>query len=117
MTDVIKDANRHIKSSIDEDVSSYGDEDALSERLLEWFETPVGTLADLPSWGHNLKGFKFDPLNLSLDVAIEIAIIEKLPRDIADLVFVGIRVEALEIDLCKIVILHQFGETVTELKL
>lgn len=114
---VIFDAHRHIESSTSEDVGSYTDEDALSERIREWLETPVGTVADLPGWGHNLKGFKFDPINTNLEVAIELAIVEKLTQDIDDLIFLGVRVESLDIDLCKITIRHQFGDTITEKQL
>lgn len=117
MTDVIKEASRLISSSSDEDVTKYGDGDALSERIREWLSTPIGTVADNPSWGHNLKTFKFDPMNNNLAVSIELAIAEKLPKDISDLIFVGIRVDFLEIDLCKILIRHQYGDTITELKL
>ena len=117
MTDIIQEADRLIESSTSEDVSTYGDETALSERIKEWLETPVGTVADLPGWGHNLKSYKFEPMNLSLEVAIGMAITTKLPQDIDGLIFRGILVEFLEIDLCKIIIRHQFGDTVTELQL
>jgi len=117
MTDIIREADRLIKSSIDEEVTKFGDGAALAERIREWLTTPVGTVADKPGWGHALSSFKFDPTNLSLDVAIEIAIAKKIQIDIRDLVFVGVRADFMEIDLCKIVIRHQFGDSVSLLKL
>ncbi len=115
--DILIEANRHISSSSDAEVERYGDEGALSDRIKEWLETPVGTLADIPSWGHNLSSFKFDPTSVDLAVAIELAIVEKMTTDIRDLVFLGIRVSYPEIDKCELLIRHQFGTTVTELVL
>jgi len=117
MTDLIKEADRLIQSSIDEEIANFGDADALSERIREWFKTPIGTIADKPGWGHLLSSFKFDPTDLSLEVAIEFAIARKIEIDIRDLVFVGVRVDLMKIDLCRIVIRHQLGDSVLSLKL
>lgn len=116
MTDVIKEASRQLTSSLSADISNYGDGDALGERISEWLDTPVGTLMDKPEWGNNLGHFKHDPLDENLAVAMELAIVEKITQDIKDLVFLGISIEILEIDYCKIIIRHQFGDTITEKK-
>lgn len=113
----IKEANHLIESAPDEDVKRLVDESALSDRIYEWLETPEGTVADLPGWGNNLIAFKHDPDSPNLSVKMEMAIAAKLPKDIADLIMLGVSVKFIEIDLCRVVILHQFGNTTKELTL
>ena len=86
------------------------DEDALTDRIQEWLETPEGTIADLPAWGHNLKVFQFEPLGVDFDVMIEMSIMEKLPLDVDNLDLKGVAVRRVEIDLCTILIRFQLGE-------
>lgn len=107
----IKDAQRMLKSAPDHDVERFSEAEAMDERIREWLETPEGTMAHHPSWGHNLEPFKFDPLskNNGLDILIEMAIVRKLPRDVKDISLSGVNVEVVDIDLCRIYILHQFG--------
>ena len=111
----IKEANHLFASSPSEDVEKYEDESALADRVEEWLETPQGTMAHHPAWGHNLGQFKHDPLSRDLPVLMEMAIAEKLPIDISDIVLLGIDVDFLDIDLCKVVIRHQFGYTAKEM--
>lgn len=113
----IKEADHLMSSAPDEDVKIHTDEGALSERIFEWLETPEGSIADHPSWGHNLTGFQFDPESSNLAVRIEMAITAKLARDVQDMVMLGVRVDFIEIDLCRVVIRHQFGNTTKELRL
>lgn len=114
---LIYEANHLIESSTDADVKRLGDGDALSDRITEWLATPQGTVADNPSWGHNLNGFKFDPQSPNMEVEIEMAIVQKITQDIKDLVFLGVGVEFLDIDYFKVVIRHQFGDTVSQKQL
>lgn len=114
---LIAEANYFIESSSENDVERSYDKDALSSRINEWFQTPVGSLADYPEWGHNLESFKFDPEDINFAVSIELFVVEKIPNDIEDLILKGIRVVFIEIDLAKVIIRHQFGDTVAQLKL
>jgi hypothetical protein len=113
----VLDAHRHVVTGVNADVERFEDGQALSERIREWLETPQGTVADLPGWGHHLTGFKHDPQSTHLAVAIEMSIARKLAQDIKDLILLGVGVEFIEIDLFKIIIRHQFGGTVGTLQL
>lgn len=117
MAELIKEANHLIASSADEDVAKYVGEDAMGDRVQEWLETPEGTMANHPSWGHNLTQFKHDPLSPDLAILMELAIVAKLPRDIPDIILLGIDVTNLDIDLCRVVIRHQFGYSATNVNL
>ena len=90
-------------------IERYADGPAMSDRIAEWMETPEGTVADHPSWGHVLRPFRHEPTDPNLAVFIEMAIVEKLPKDVQDIKIVGIRVDVIEIDQIYVVILHQFG--------
>lgn len=91
------------------EVKKYEDEEALYDRIVEWLETPQGTLADLPAWGNNLLPLKHEPQGVSLNVMAEMSIAIKMPQDIEDLVIEGVDVEFMEIDLCQIIIRHRLG--------
>jgi hypothetical protein len=91
------------------EVKKYEDEDALQDRIFEWFETPQGTVADLPGWGHNLLPLKHEPQGVSLNVMAEMSITIKMPQDIENLVIESVSVEFTEIDLCQIIIRHRLG--------
>ena len=114
---IIKEADHLIKSAPDQEVEKHYDEAGLADRIYEWLETPMGTMANHPAWGNNLAPFKFDPGNASLAILMEMAIASKLPLDVRDLKMLGIRVEFLEIDLCKVVIRHQFGDATKDIQL
>jgi hypothetical protein len=90
-------------------VKVYDDEQAMAERITEWLECPAGTVADYPSWGHNLSAFQHEPEGSDLAPIMEMAIAEKMPVDIPDLVISGISVNFTGIDLCQVIILHQIG--------
>ena len=104
-------------SGSETEIEVYYNETGLSDRVYEWLETPMGTVANDPAWGNNLAPFKFDPQSLHLAVLIELAITSKLPRDVKGLKMIGVNVDFIEIDLCRVVIRHQFGDTVKELTL
>lgn len=91
------------------EIKTYDDEDALADRIMEWLETPQGTVADLPGWGHNLIAMKHEPLGVNLDVMAEMSIAMKMPRDIDSLIIDSVSVEFVEIDLCHITIKHRLG--------
>lgn len=113
----IFDADHLIKTDISADVKRYEDGDSIGERIKEWLETPEGTVADLPDWGHNLIGFKHDPQSPATEILIEMAIASKISLDIKDLVLLGVGVEYLDIDLFSVTIRHQYGGTVSQLLL
>jgi phage baseplate assembly protein W len=113
----IFDGHRMMQTGTDADVERFTDGEALSERVREWLETPQGTLADIPSWGHNLTQFKHDPQGPDLEVAIELAIVQKLEQDISDLEVTGVLVEYLDIDVFRLTIRHTFGGTQMEMQL
>ena len=92
----------------------------MSERIREWLATPEGTVAHDPSWGHNLLPFKHDPMGTqgtTLEVLITMALARKMPLDIEDLRLVAVQVEVLDIDLCRVSVVHQYGKDVAEISL
>jgi hypothetical protein len=90
-------------------ITQFQDGEAMNDRIKEWFETPEGTVADLPAWGHNLLQFKHEPLSPSLSVMVKTAILRKMPVDIRNLFIIKIAVEFKEIDLCYTNIVHRMG--------
>ncbi|MBF0121712.1 MAG: hypothetical protein HQK79_23020 [Desulfobacterales bacterium] len=100
----------HLLNLSFEGLKEYRGGDALNDRIYEWFETPQGTISDNPSWGNALWLLKHEPPSMTLNVAAEMIIVEKIAKDIEDLSVKGIQVEFLEIDLMKITISHRFGE-------
>lgn len=107
----ILEAQRMLKSSPESDVERFASADAMAERIREWLDTPEGTMAHYPSWGHNLTPYKHDPLSKGggLDVMIEMSIAQKLPIDIEDIVLKGVNVIVMDIDLFRLEIVYQFG--------
>ena len=100
-----------MNSAPDKDVKSYEEAEAMQERIREWLATPEGTVAHNPSWGHTLRRFKHDPLAIGngLDILITMELVRKMPIDIDDLRLVAVNVDVLDIDLCKLTIVHQYG--------
>ncbi len=86
----------------------YQGPDALNDRIAEWFETPEGTISDLPSWGNMLWMFKHEPPSIHLEVMMEAKIISKLSAD-CGVPITGIRIDFLDIDLCRVQILYPGG--------
>ena len=91
------------------EIKKYDDDDALQDRIFEWFETPQGSLADLPGWGHNLSAIKHEPQGVNLEVVVEMSITAKMPQDIENLSIVSVDIEFKEIDLFYIIIRHRLG--------
>lgn len=114
---ILIEADHMMASGSETEIEVYYNEPGLADRIYEWLETPMGTVANDPAWGNNLAPFKFDPQSQHLEVLMEMAIASKLPRDVRGLKMVGVAVDFLEIDLCRVVIRHQFGDTVKELTL
>ncbi|MCC8380447.1 hypothetical protein [Xenorhabdus sp. PB30.3] len=82
---------------------------ALNNNIEEWFANAEHTIADNPAWGHNLGVFQFCAQTEDDAVMLEMAIVEKSPRDVQGVVIKGIRVTFPDIDLCRIAIAHQYG--------
>ncbi|EKQ3696065.1 hypothetical protein QRC94_003770 [Vibrio vulnificus] len=82
---------------------------AMNNNIEEWFENPEHTIADNPSWGHNLGPFQFCAQTEDDAVMMEMAIVEKLPRDVVGVVIKAIRVTFSELDVCNITIIHNYG--------
>jgi len=89
-------------------LTRYTGPDALNDRISEWFETPEGTVADIPSWGNMLGQFKHEPPSVHLEVYMEAKIISKLSADCGVPVS-GIRIDFLDIDLCRVQIKYSGG--------
>lgn len=114
-----EEANWRLRSAPAQDMARTLEGQAMSTRIEEWLATPEGTVANDPSWGHNLNQFKHDPLSVGndLDVQIEISLTRKMPLDIEDLRLIGVQVIVEDIDLCHIIIVHQYGQENLELTL
>jgi len=109
MSAYIEEFDHLIELNPTTEVKAYADTDALWDRIAEWLETPQGTLADLPSWGHNITAMKHEPQGVNLEVMTEMSIMAKMPQDIEDLIISGVRVEFFEIDRCSVMIRHRLG--------
>jgi phage baseplate assembly protein W len=90
-------------------IAVVSDADAMSSRIQEWFCTPQGTVADLPTWGHNLTQYKHEPLGSDLEVMVAMSITEKMPMDVKNLQMRNIAIEFQEIDFCYVVIDFAIG--------
>ena len=107
----------HLMELDESGITIFADAEAMAEQIREWFDTPEGTVADLPGWGHNLIQFKHEPLDVNMEVMMEMKITVKLPRDIPGIILKGIRVEAVEIDKCHVFINFGYGEFTGEVSL
>ncbi|MBE6441328.1 MAG: hypothetical protein E7022_03215 [Desulfovibrio desulfuricans] len=114
-----EEASWRMRSAPASDMARTLEGNAMSERIQEWLATPEGTVANNPSWGHNLSRFKHDPLSEGngLEVQIELALSRKMPLDIDDLRLVAVNVEVRDIDLAHVVIVHQYGQENLQIKL
>lgn len=83
---------------------------AINNNIEEWLDTPEGTVANNPAWGHNLKPLQFEPDGEETSILIEMAISQKLPLDVRGLRIVAVRVYFPEFDKCQVVIQHQYGK-------
>lgn len=114
-----EEASWRLRSAPAQDMARSYEGNAMSMRIQEWLATPEGTVANDPSWGHNLRQFKHDPMSVGndLDVQIEIALTRKMPLDIEDLRLIGVQVIVQDIDLCTIIVVHQYGQENLEMTL
>lgn len=90
-------------------IQEFVDADALTNRVAEWLATPEGTVADNPSWGHNLRPFWHDPESPLLALQLEMAIVRKLPRDVRDITIRRVGVAFVAKDSCIVEIHHSLG--------
>ncbi len=115
----MEEASWRMRSAPASDMERTHEGSAMSERIQEWLATPEGTVAHNPSWGHNLSRFKHDPASAGsdLEVQIEMALTRKMPQDIEDLQLVSVNVEAMDIDMVSITVVHQYGNDNLKIKL
>lgn len=99
----------HLMIMDDAGIVQYDDETALNDRIFEWLETPQGSIADLPAWGHNLSRLKFEPSGISLNIMARLSIMEKMPGDIANLRIFGVDLDFIEIDRLTVSINYGLG--------
>lgn len=72
-------------------VITYSDSDADVNNVLEWLDTPEGSVYGNPSWGNPLARFKHEPSNSEVTaMGIEFAIIQKIPIDLPSIVLTSI---------------------------
>ena len=83
--------------------------DGMNNRIREWLATPEGTMAEKPRWGHNLRGYQFDPPGPMMAIEIEMSLVRKIRQDVRDLTIRGISVEVTEIDMINLFIIHDNG--------
>lgn len=98
-------------------IREHEDAAALNNRLSEWLATPQGTVADNPSWGHNLRPFWHDPESPLLAMEMEMAVVRKLPRDVRDITIRRIGVAFIDKDYCVVEIHHHLGRFQQEIAL
>lgn len=99
----------HFLDTDESGIREHVDAGALNNRVAEWFATPEGTVADNPSWGHNLRPFWHDPESPLLALQLEMSIVRKLPRDVRDVTIRRVGVEFVDKDQCIVEIHHMLG--------
>ena len=105
----IHEADWRMRSAPEADVERFTEGRAMSERIHEWLATPEGTVANNPSWGHGLARLKHEPIDVNLEVQIEMLLARKMVIDIDNLRLISIGVEARAIDLVFVTVTHQYG--------
>ena len=106
----IKEYDYLLNGSPYEEVVIHDDLGAMGQRVAEWLDTPEGTVADMPGWGHPFYLFKHEPESDDLNVMAEMALYEKLTTDIKDLDLRGVSVSFSEIDRMDVAI--KIGESI-----
>lgn len=106
-----------LERSPSERIRTYEDADAMNQRILEWLETPEGTVADMPEWGHPLFKFKHEPDSPSIQVLAEMVIFNKLADDVTGIDLRAVSVTFPEIDLMDVAIVHGTGFLDTRVEL
>jgi phage baseplate assembly protein W len=67
-------------------VITYADSDATVNNVLEWLDTPMGTVYGRPEWGHDLIKFKHEPTGSAITAQnIEFSIVDKIVQDMPDI--------------------------------
>ena len=92
-----------------EGLVTHSDAQAMNNNIHEWFCNPEGSIADEPAWGSNIAHFLFSSQTEDEAVFLEMAIAEKLSRDVRGINITGIKVEFVSIDSCSITVIHQYG--------
>ena len=89
--------------------------DVLANQIVQWFQTPKGSLHYAPEWGHELERHKHQPISESLFLEIEMSIFEKIENDIPTLLIQNLLVveSQNEVDLVKIQIDYFYGQVGT----
>jgi len=78
--------------------------DAVTNNIREWLNTPMGTVADRPAWGNNLKQFQFIPHSSDLEVAIAMHLSVKLPSDVVGAVISAVDIKFDSMDLMMVTV-------------
>lgn len=92
-------------------IKNYAGAEAMNAAILEWFDTPMFSLADNVKWGNTLQQFQFDPIDDVLEVEMEMVVAQKIRQDISGLVLRSIRIDSGDnIDSIVVYMLHNFGE-------
>jgi len=90
-------------------IKQYKDIPALNNNIGEWFQTPQGTMADMPQWGNLLHRYKHAPIDEHIATQIEIEIAKKMERDITGISVYQIKCIMKEIDLLGVFINYGLG--------
>lgn len=97
----------------------YNGNDAMSNNVMEWLDTPKGHIYGRPSWGNELALFKHEPPNDDTAVAMENSILIGMQIDLPDIQVTGILCEpdTAELDKYRVQIMTQEGFIDTVYKL
>lgn len=91
--------------SIDETgVIVHENADAEINQIREWLHTPRGSIWGIPSWGNVLSQYKHEPANDDTAASIENSILLSIGNDLPGITLTRIGVEALDIDLFKVIL-------------
>ena len=90
-------------------IKTHSQEEALNNRIRDWFANPVGTIADRPEWGSNHQDFQFSPEGSNTEAMMEMSLISKMRMDLKGISIRGVRVSWQSIHECTVTLLHQFG--------
>lgn len=72
-------------------VITYSDADADVNNVLEWLDTPKGSIYGRPEWGNEFVKFKHEPTNSEVTAMnIEFNVIQTITRDLPNIVLVSI---------------------------
>lgn len=92
-------------------IKEYTGAEALNNNIKDWLANPMHSIADNPAWGHNLTPYQFAPHGADTEAMIEMAILNKLPKDVKGLSVSAVRVSWPDIGGCYVQITHQLGYT------